>query len=64
VFSSSVHWTKALVQLQQKLILKVGVTSAIKKFITMNLRKQLASAEIFYNKVSLKIVVYIEIIQF
>jgi len=43
---------KALVQLQQKLILKVGVTNAIKNL--MNLRKQLASAETLYNKVSLQ----------
>ena len=33
---------KALVQLQQKLTLKVGVSNAIKNLITTNLRKQLA----------------------
>jgi len=44
----------AFVQLQQKLILKVGVADMIKNFITMNLRKQLASAEILYNKLSLQ----------
>jgi len=45
---------KSLVQLQQKLILKVGVTNVIKNLITMNLRKELASGETFYNKVGLQ----------
>jgi len=43
---------KTLVQLQQKLILKVGVANAITNL--MNLRKQLASTETLYNKVSLQ----------
>jgi len=43
---------KAFVQLQQKPILKVGVANEIKKLITMNLRKQLPSSQILYNKVS------------
>ena len=43
---------KALVQLQQKPILKVGVANGIKYLITMNLRKLLASVETSYNKVS------------
>ena len=45
---------KALVQLQPKLILKVGVTDAIKHLITMNPRNRLVSAETFNNKVSLQ----------
>jgi len=45
---------KALVQLQQNLILKVGVTNDIKRFNAMNLRKQLVLAEALYNKVSLQ----------
>ena len=45
---------KALVQLQQELILKVGVASMIKTLFTVNLRKQLASAETLHNKVSLQ----------
>jgi len=51
IFSSL---NKSLVQLHQKLILKVGVANAIKSLITINLRKQLASAEKLYNKVSLQ----------
>jgi len=45
---------KALVQLQQKLILKVGVANAIKYLITINLGKQVASPETLFNKISLQ----------
>ena len=39
-------WTHSwIVHLHQKLILKVGVVNAITNIITMNLRKQLASAK-------------------
>jgi len=50
----SIRQFKTLVQLQQKLIIKVGVANAIKNVITMNLRKQLTSAGTFYNEVSLQ----------
>jgi len=45
---------KALVQLHQKLILEVGVGHGINVLIMMNRRKQLASVETLYNKVSLE----------
>jgi len=45
---------KVLVHLQQKVIHRVGVANVIKDLITMNVRKQLASAENMYNEVSLQ----------
>ena len=45
---------KALVQLQQKQTLKVVAAPVIKILVTVNLRKQLASAETLYKKVSLQ----------
>jgi len=61
---NKIHWVhrhvlppelnKALVRLQQRLIVKVFITNAIKKLVMMNLRKQLAAAETLYNKMSLK----------
>ena len=42
------------VQLQQKLIRKVGVVNVNKTLIKKNLRKQLTSAETLYNKVGLQ----------
>ncbi|KAK2169048.1 hypothetical protein LSH36_12g02042 [Paralvinella palmiformis] len=41
---------KALVQLQQKLILRVCVANVINNVITVSLRKQLASTETLYDK--------------
>ena len=44
-----------LVQLQQKLILKLGVANVIKDFILTNLRKQLASAETLVGKIMMSL---------
>ena len=45
---------KGIVQLHRKLIPKVGDVNVIINLIAMNLRKQFASAETLYNKVSLQ----------